>query len=194
MRNSTKGAEGYAACLTFKEEGINTAIHWQDADFSSNAMTEHFPDAEIMICGGPAGKAHKKQLEKLAKMKSFTDKFKKKHHERFPQVDSVVCRCEKQHKPGCGCLSDAFIEKARNNFSFILSNSESAHEFAEALKTLLRHAYNEHKSDGGKCTFHALKVCSCGKYKDDAGSNMMERTSHKTDTQVSYALLTTVAR
>ena len=45
--------EGYAARLTLeivKEEGINTAIHWQDADsFSSNAMMGHFPDAEIML-------------------------------------------------------------------------------------------------------------------------------------------------
>ena len=151
-----------------KEEGINIAIHWQDADSSSNAMTEHFPDAEIMICCGHAGKAHKKQLEKLAKMKSFTDRFKKKHHERFPQVDSVVCHCEKRHKPGCGCLSEVFIEKARNKFSLILSNSESAHEFAEALKALPRHACDKHERDGGKCMFHALKVCSCGKCGDDA--------------------------
>ena len=40
-QGTSKGA-GYAACLTFKkaEEGINIAIHWQDADSSSsNAMT-----------------------------------------------------------------------------------------------------------------------------------------------------------
>ena len=60
------------------------------------------------------------------------------------------------------------IEKARNNFSFILSNSESAHDFAEALKVLPRHARDEHKWDGGKCIFHELKVCSCGKCEDDA--------------------------
>ena len=81
----------------------------------------------------------------LAKKKSFTDKYKKKHHERFPKVNLVVCHCEKRHTPGCGCLSVAFMEKARNNFSFILSNSESAHEFAEALKRLPRHACDEHK-------------------------------------------------
>ena len=52
---------------------------------------------------GMLGRLTKKQLEKLAKMKSFTDKFKKKHRERFPQVDSVVCHCEKRHKAGCGC-------------------------------------------------------------------------------------------
>ena len=55
--------------------------------------------------------------------------------------------------------------------------SESAHDFAEALKVLSRHACDEHKWDGGKCTFHELKVCSCGKCEDDA------------DTQVSYAFL-----
>ena len=67
-----------------KEECISIAVHWQDADSSpSNAMIEYFTDAEIMICGGHAGKAHKKQLEKLAKMKSFTDKYKKKHREQF---------------------------------------------------------------------------------------------------------------
>ena len=77
----------------------------------------------------------------------------------------MVCHCEKRHKSGCGCLSDV---KARNNFSFILSNSESAHEFAEVLKRLPRHARDEHKWDGGKCTFHALHLCSCGECKDDA--------------------------
>ena len=62
----SKGAE-YAARLTFNKR-YHIAIHWQDADLSSsNAMTEHFPDAEIMICGGHAGEAHKKQLEELAK-------------------------------------------------------------------------------------------------------------------------------
>ena len=65
-------------------------------------------------------------------------------------------------------LSEVFIEKAWNNFSLILSNSESVHEFAEPLKALPRHACDKHEWDGGKCTFHALKVCSCGKCEDDA--------------------------
>ena len=120
-QGTSKGAEGYAACLIFKkakEEDMMVAIHWQDANSSSNAMTEHFPDADIMICGGHAGKAHKKQLEKLAKMKSFTDKFKQIHRERFPQVDSVVCHCEKRHKSGCGCLSEAVRESTKPLFIY----------------------------------------------------------------------------
>ena len=58
-------------------------------------------------------------------------------------------------------MSDAFIEKAQKKFSLILSNSELAYEFAEALKMLPRHVCGKHEWDGGKCTFHELKVCSC---------------------------------
>ena len=80
-QGTSKGAEGYAARQTFRkanEEGMNIAIQWQDADSSSSkAVTDHFPDAKVMICGGHAGRAHKKQLEKLLKKKSFTEDFKK---------------------------------------------------------------------------------------------------------------------
>ena len=170
-QGTSKGAEGYAARLIFtraKEEGMDIAIHWQDADSSSsNAMTKHFPEAEVMICGGHAGKCHKKQLEKFSKMKCFTADFKNSHREMFPQVDTATCHCQKRHKSGCGCLSEAFIEKARNNFSFILSNSESAQNFAESLMALPRHACDEHKWDGGMCSFHTLKLCTCGECSDD---------------------------
>ena len=63
-----------------KDEGMNIAVQWQDADSSSKAVTDHFPDAKIMICGGHAGSAHKKQLEKLQKTKSFTDLIRKYRH------------------------------------------------------------------------------------------------------------------
>ena len=69
-QGTSKGAEGYAARLTFKkakEEGMNIAIQWQDADSSSaKAVTDHFPNAKIMICGGHAGRAQRKQLEILS--------------------------------------------------------------------------------------------------------------------------------
>ena len=56
------------ARLTFKKAGVDVAIQWHDADSSSSkGVTNHFPDAEIMICGGHARRAHKKQLEKLSK-------------------------------------------------------------------------------------------------------------------------------
>lgn len=63
---SSKGAESLAARVTLKkakEEGMQIAIHWQDADSSSfNAVTELFPTAEIMTC---AGRAHKKYCKNV---------------------------------------------------------------------------------------------------------------------------------
>ena len=168
-RGTSKGAEGYAARLTFKkakDEGMNIAIQWQDADSSSSkAVTDHFPDAKVMICGGHAGRAHKKQLEKLQKMKSFTADLIKKYKDTFPTVGNVVCHCSR-HKQGCGCLSKTLIEKARNYFSLILSRSESAEEFATKMRALARHARDEHEWDSGRCDFHQLRACSCGKRED----------------------------
>ena len=57
---TSKSTEGYAARITFqraKEEGMEIAIYWQDADSSS-------AKAEIMLCGGHAGRAHKKTSER----------------------------------------------------------------------------------------------------------------------------------
>ena len=75
-RGTSKGAKGYAAKCTFgeaKKKGIGIEVHRQDADSSSsNAVRKHFPAAKVMICGGHAGRAHKKQLEKLAKLRSFS--------------------------------------------------------------------------------------------------------------------------
>ena len=170
-QGTSKSAEGYGARLTLKkakEEGLSIEVHWQDADSSSsNVVAEHFSDAKVMICGGHAGRAHKKQLENLSKMKSFSNDFKSAHSKMFPQVNDVVCHCSSsRHSVGCGCLSDAFIERARNNFSFILSDSQSSEEFATRLRSLPRHARDQHTWDGGQCGFHPLKVCSCGKCED----------------------------
>ena len=169
-QGTSKGAEGYAARLTFKqakEEGMNIAVQWQDADSSSaNAVTDHFPNAEVMICAGHAARAHKKRLEKFAVKKSFSAKLKEVYRERFPLVDEVVCHC-KRHRVGCGCLSKGFIERARNNLSLILSMSESAEEFADKVKALPRHARDEHTWDGGMCDFHSSHICSCGNCEDN---------------------------
>ena len=59
--------------------------------------------------------------------------------------------------------ADKFIERARNNFSSILSKSQSAEEFATKMKALARHA---HEWDRGRCNFHMPRVCSCGKCED----------------------------
>ena len=97
-----------------------------------------------MICGGHAGRAHLKQLKALAEKKTFTNKFKDKFREKFPQVDAMRCGC-KRHKVGCGCFSDMFFQRARINFSNILSSSETAKEFSERLQELVYHVEDVHQ-------------------------------------------------
>ena len=67
-------------------------------------MTDHLPDAKVMICGGHAGRTHKKQMEKLQKMKSFIADLIRKYIDIFPTVGDVVYHCSR-HKQGCGRLS-----------------------------------------------------------------------------------------
>ncbi len=162
----SKSSEGYAAGITFKRaaaDGMNIEVQWQDSDSSSSkAVTEHFPDAKVMICGGHAGRAHKKQLETLSKCKSFSKSYQGKHCKKFPQVNEVTCLCEgRKHSQGCGCLRPAFVEKACNNFSTILMAAQSAEEFAREIRSLARRARDQHEWEGGQCDFHSTLVCSC---------------------------------
>ena len=57
-------------------------------------------------------------------------------------------------------------QRARNNFSNILSSSENAAEFSERLQALVYHVQDIHEWEGGQCQFHALTVCSCGSCMD----------------------------
>ena len=67
-------------------------------------MTDHF-----------ASRAHKKQLKKLQKIKSFTVDLIRKYKDTFPSVGDVVCHCSR-HKQGCGCFSKTFIERLETTF------------------------------------------------------------------------------
>ena len=153
---TSKSAEGYAARITFqraKEEGMDVAIHWQDADSSSaKAVREIYPKAEIMLCGGHA--SHRKILETLPL----------KHVDKYKDDFPVICKEEYQsckcvyHSSGCGCLSDTFISKAHTNFTSILIEAQSQDEFVRRVKALPRHAVDDHS----QCDYHPLVVCSCG--------------------------------
>ena len=167
-KGSSKSAEGYAALVlvkTAKEEGMNIEIHWQDADSSSSKpLKEIFPGAAVMTCGGHTGRAHLHQLQIFSKSKTLTNWYKNKHKDDFPEVNTVVC-C-KRHHVGYGCMTDAFCQRARNNFSNILSSSDSPQEFSERLLNMVHHVQGVHKWEGGQCQFHALRVCSCNKCPD----------------------------
>ena len=166
-QGTSKAAEGYAAKIAFaqlQQLGMNVEINWQDADSSSsNAVREMFSDATIMTCGGYAARSHLKQLEVISGRKSFTKVLQNRHKKEYPDVEKVTCHCPDKHSPGCGCMSKAFMEQSRNNFSQILSESQSASEFSKRLRALHHHVRDEHE---WKCDFHSTTVCSCGKCPD----------------------------
>ena len=161
---SSKSAEGYAARVTFqraKEEGMEVAVHWQDGDSSSaKSVREVYPNAQIMLCGGHAGRAHNFFLEKRQKDKAFTQTQIEKHKDAFPNVckeEYQKCNCTR-HSSGCGCLSDTFIAAAHTKFSSILIKAQSQEEYVKRVKALPKHAVDDHS----QCDFHPLVTCSCG--------------------------------
>ena len=91
-KGTSKSMEGYGATQLMrkaKEEGLNIKVHWQDADSSASTnVKEYYPDAEIMICGGHAGKAHLKQLQSQAKRRKFNENLQKAHRKEFPEIES----------------------------------------------------------------------------------------------------------
>ena len=137
---------------------MDVTIQWQDADSSSaKAVREIFPKAEIMLCGGHSGRAHRKILEKRQKDKTLPLKHVDKYKDDFPVIckeEYQSCKCVVYHSSGCGCLSDTFISKAHTNFTAI---AQSQDEFVRRVKALPRHAVDEHS----QCDYHPLVVCSC---------------------------------
>ena len=166
-QGTSKSMEGHSASNTFrkaKEEGMEIAVHWQDADSSSaKSVREVYPNADIMICSGHVGRAHRKILEKRLKDKVLTQPQIEKYKDAFPEVsekDYQKCKCER-HSSGCGCLTDAFISHAHKNFSKVICNAQSQEEYVKRVKALPKHAVDDHS----QCDFHPLVICSCGKCK-----------------------------
>ena len=176
---TSKSCEGYAAELVFQEaakDGMHIEVNWQDGDSSSeNAFHKAFPDktiSTVMLCAGHVGRAHGKQLDKVAGEKQFSQGYKDKHRKSYPEVDKVSCNCHgKKHSKNCGCMSDNFLRSARINHSFAIMEAHETKDPA-TYKSVLKmvsefHAKNIHSWDGGKCTFHPQVVCSCGSCDKD---------------------------
>ena len=171
-----KSAEGYLAGVLFakaKEEGCHIEINWQDQDSSSEKSFRSVYTSEtssrVMKCGGHVGRSHEKALQQLKAKKEFDSGYVSKHKENFPAVQTVVCSCKgKRHSQKCGCLTDAFIQAARRNLYYAISQcGNSSTLFASRMIELGKyHARDIHKWEGGECDFHNQLVCSCGKCED----------------------------
>ena len=82
------------------------------------------------------------------------------------QLSSLVCHCEVRHSRNCSCLSGSFIFTARAKYIAALGDAGTdPDKFSARLAMLYHHALNKHEWDGGRCDFHPLIVCACGKYE-----------------------------
>ena len=122
-----------------------------------------------MLCSGHVVRAHVNKLKKMAGIKTFTKRYKNKHKETFPDVETVECCCAGgKHKKRCGCLSDKFIRQARINFCCLVHSDNDPDSFEKKLCSLGKyHARNIHQWDGGSCDFHRLRTCICKQCDDD---------------------------
>ena len=118
-------------------------------------------------CGEQVGRAHYNKLKEVSKKNVFSADIKRKYKEKFPQVESVVCKCEK-HKAGCGCLRDNILTNAHINHFCCLQQCSNPQEYARRLRALGEyHSRDIHDWDGGECGFHPKIVFFCKKCRED---------------------------
>ena len=89
------------------------------------------------MCAGHVAKSHKNVLEGYSKMNSFSTVFSDRHKKKHPDVEHVKCHCDGRHSSTCGCLTPAFVERARNKMSQLRRWFQS--------KGWFRHAHDEHQ-------------------------------------------------
>ncbi|XP_078659362.1 uncharacterized protein LOC144910220 [Branchiostoma floridae x Branchiostoma belcheri] len=184
FKGTAKSGEGIGLDMLWEQvasDGIVPEVHWQDGDSTSmKSFRAQFPDEEkhrVMLCSGHVARAHQNALSDLKGKKSTTKMYRSKHQGKFPQVCSVKCCCEgKQHKKGCGCISDAFIRQARINFfCCIVQADKDPDALKERLSNLGKyhardvHSWKDRETKKVKsCDFHPAKCCSCKKCKTKA--------------------------
>ena len=188
-RGTSKSAEGFAARVTFqkaKKEGMHVAVHWQDADSSSaKAVREVFPNAEVMICGGHAGRAHRKILELRQKIKKAPQQMLDRYKSSYPQLGKLTCKCMRvgkgNHSASCGLRVPYCILHFQSPHKFHLNFGGSSIKggICQAAGSITQTCSGVHEWEGGRCEFHPLRVCTCKKC-GDSGEIQCEGKAYKT--------------
>ncbi|KAJ7322031.1 hypothetical protein OS493_033193 [Desmophyllum pertusum] len=123
-------------CKEARDEGCKVEVVWQDGDSSAaKAVTSNYPEGKVYKCGVHVGRAHYNQLKEAFKKKVFSIDMKNRYKEKFPQVESAKCKCER-HKSGCGCLGDSFLTNARINSFCCLQQCNHPQEYAWRMRAL----------------------------------------------------------
>lgn len=110
------------------------------------------------------GRAHSNNLKEAAKKKEFSEDMKSKYKAKFPEIETAKCKC-KQHRTGCGCISDSFIKGACVNHFCCLQQCTNPDDYAQHVRVLSKyHVRDIHNWDeSGSCNFHPARTCSCKK-------------------------------
>ena len=183
---TSKAAEGHLAEVCFgkaKEEGMVVAINWQDADSSSAKSFRYvFPDSSlsrIMLCGGHVGRSHANNLKDYKSKKSVEQSFIASKLKDYPQLKTAKCECagKRAHSKNCGCMSDAFLARAKSNhFSALKQCGNTPNEYAKRMRILGKyhsrdiHQWTDADGKSHKCPWHPHYVCSCGECDKDTGT------------------------
>ena len=59
---------------------------------------------------------HFNSLKTIQTKKIFTSSEVVSLREKYPNVDTALCHCQKRHTKGCGCISEHFLVVVRKNF------------------------------------------------------------------------------
>ena len=175
-QDTSHSAEGIGADIAFKHaraDGMDIEVHWQDGDSSSGkSFHKHYPDEQrsrVMQCGGHVAKNFQQQLQRAQKCKSVAPSMQKQFEKRSIETKHKNCCCTRNHKQACGCLTPAFVKKARINFHSSLVNAGTSPEaFSRIMKDVgSYHCCDVHEwENGGHCSFHKLRLCTCEKCGD----------------------------
>jgi hypothetical protein len=186
---TSKSMEGYEADVIIaraKEEGLNITVHVQDGDSNSaDSLKQHYPDCEVIYCGGHNAKNFHKHLAKFQTKEKFDKKdlaeIQRCWLDLKEEAEKAECACKTNHKSNCGCFTDFFCQKAGAIFFSFLDNCGKDHV---KLSNMFKqwgsyHARDVHSWEGGECSFHSQTKCSCGKCEED-GAHKCEGKPYKT--------------
>lgn len=183
---TSKAAEGHLAEVCFgksREEGMVVAINWQDADsLSAKSFRYVFPDTSlsgIMLCRGHVGRSHANNLKDYKSKKSVDQSFIASKLNDYPQPKTAKCECagKRAHSKNCGCMSGAFLARAKSNhFSALRQCGNTPNEYTKHMRILGKyhfrdiHQWTEADGKSDKCPWHPQCVCSCGESDKETGT------------------------
>lgn len=123
----------------------------------------HHPAGKVYKCGEHVGRAQSNNLKEAAKKTVFRG-YENQVQNKISETETVKCKC-KQHRAGCGCISDSMIKGASIKHFCCQQQCIDPDDYAQSIRVLWKyHVRDIHTWDkDGSCNFHPVRTCSCKK-------------------------------